>query len=308
MARGRSGTGPDPHLRARADIRGAVTAASRTFETQDRRVFSPKEIEVLVTSHRVEWNVPGDISARRFIDLLTSMTDLRRIEIPPLDVDTRKSFSRFVWGEVSPYALALSLRPGSYLSHASAVFLHGLTDQIPKTIYANKEQSEKPKPTGGLTQEAVDRAFRNQPRESTYTFAFGDYRVTLLSGKNTSQLEVSEIESAGERLRATKLERTLIDIAVRPNYAGGVGEVLAAYTTARPRVSVNTLVATLKQLDYVYPYQQAIGFYMERAGFDPKQLDKVRAMKTPINFYLFNRMDAPALSSAWNVYYPRDLR
>ena len=39
--------------------------------------------------------------------------------------------------------MALSLRPRSYLSHASALVLQGLTEQIPGTIYVNQEQSAK---------------------------------------------------------------------------------------------------------------------------------------------------------------------
>lgn len=60
----------------------------------------------------------------------------------------------------------------------------------------------------------------------------------------------------------TKLERTLIDIAVRPNYAGGVHHVLEAYAAAKSRVSVNVLLATLQKMEYVYPYHQVIGFYI----------------------------------------------
>ena len=50
---------------------------------------------------------------------------------------------RFHHGPFTNYELALSLRPDSYLSHGSAAFLHGLTDQEPEFIYVNKEQSPK---------------------------------------------------------------------------------------------------------------------------------------------------------------------
>ena len=49
----------------------------------------------------------------------------------------------------------------------------------------------------------------------------------------TNALGVIEIQgSEDETLKVTGIERTLIDIAVRPVYAGGVFEVLKAYKLA----------------------------------------------------------------------------
>jgi predicted transcriptional regulator of viral defense system len=75
----------------------------------------------------------------------------------------------------------------------------------------------------------------------------------------------------------TNLERTLIDITVRPDYAGGVQNVLDAFRIARARLSVQTLISTLDQLSYLYPYAQAIGFLLQHAGYDDDCLKPFRA-------------------------------
>jgi len=62
----------------------------------------------------------------------------------------------------------------------------------------------------------------------------------------------------GEPLDVTDLERTLIDIVVRPAYAGGVHQVLTAFVRSRPKVSLERIAKLLRRLDYIYPYQQAI--------------------------------------------------
>jgi hypothetical protein len=188
------------------------------------------------------------------------------------------------------------------------MFLHGLTEQISTTIYVNQEQSPKPEPSGRLSQESVDLAFSRTQRESTLAYSFDHHKALILSGKHTADLEVGSIAGPeGELLRATKLERTLIDIVVRPVYAGGVYQVLEAYKAARDKVSVNVLVATLKKLNYFYPYHQAIGFYMQRAGYDEKRWSRLRNLGLNIDFYLAHGMKDREHNQFWRLYHPKGL-
>ena len=215
---------------------------------------------------------------------------------------------RYVFGEPSPFELALSLQHGSYLSHGSAVFLHALTDQIPQTVYLNIEQSQKPAPSGGLTQAGLDRAFAGTQRESTFSYDLGTSSIVVLSGKNSGRLEVGSMSGPdGVELSVTRLERTLIDIAVRPVYAGGVYQVLEAFKGAKGKSSVNVLLATLKKLGYVYPYHQAIGFYMERAGYPESALQRVEALGMEHTFYLTHGLKEKGMDPRWRLFYPKGM-
>jgi len=109
----------------------------------------------------------------------------------------------------------------------------------------------------------------------------------------------------GEAIDVTRLERTLIDITVRPAYAGGIYQVLEAYKGAKERISVNTLIATLKKLDYVYPYHQAIGFYMERAGYEESRTERLLQMGVSLDFYLVHGIKNPDYDSKWRLFYPK---
>jgi len=126
-----------------------------------------------------------------------------------------------------------------------------------------------------------------------------------VNGKQTGQLEVGSVMLDGEEYRATKLERTLIDITVRPAYGGGVHQVLEAYQRAKDRASVSTILATLKKLAYVYPYHQAIGFYMQRAGYDAKRYDRLKALGLHHNFYLAHDIREREFDSDWRLFYPK---
>ena len=136
-------------------------------------------------------------------------------------------------------------------------------------------------------------------------FTYGDSQVVLLHGKNTGRLEVSTIEYGEEQLPVTKLERTLIDITVRPAYGGGVYQVLQAYRNAKDRISIATLMATLAKLDYTYPYHQAIGFYMQKAGYTSKSLDRLKTLGIQFNFYLAHDIRDSLFDPEWRLFYPK---
>jgi hypothetical protein len=276
------------------------------FEGQTQRVYQTRELTAILGQLREVFRLPRTMNTNEFLDELVKNTKLKKLVLKSMaDYDP---ITRYVWDKVSPYQIALELKSGAYLSHGTAVFLHGLNDLLPQTIYINHEQSPKPAPASPLTQEAMNRAFANKQRASRYIFSYDGHRIVILSGKHTGHLEVGELVGpSGEKLEVTKLERTLIDITVRPNYAGGVYQVLAAYEGAKERVSVDTLMMVLKKLDYKYPYHQAIGFYMTRAGYDPEQIARLKELGLDFDFYLDYGISSPAYDKEWRLFYPKGL-
>jgi predicted transcriptional regulator of viral defense system len=267
-------------------------------------VYSQAHLAGILVQQRTYWRLAERTTARDFIVFLEKQGKLKANTFRAEKYE--REITRYSWGDASTYELAQALLPRGYLSHSTAVALHGLTDLIPKTLYLNVEQSPKPAPSGSLTQRGIDLAFSRKQRQSNMTYDHDDWSVTIINGKNTAALGVEEIVGPSEeRLRATNLERTLIDIVVRPTYAGGIFQVLEAYRAAKDRLSTNRLVATLKKLDYVYPYHQAIGFLMERAGYDEKRYAMLRQLGLKFDFYLANDMKGPEYSSKWRLFFPK---
>ncbi len=280
----------------------AKSAIVALFERSPQQVYRRKDLSALLTEHREVWNLPASTSTSKLIDYLLDKAELREIT---LSSEIYGSVTRYAWKEPSSYAVFLSIKPNSYLSHASAIFWHGLTDLIPEIVYVNSEQSPKPS-AGRLSQESLSRAFSRRQRESKLSYTFDGHVALYLSGKHTGNLGV--INGTGDNgmvVPVTDVERTLIDAVVRPAYSGGLENLLQAFSQARESVSVNRVRAYLKQLAHAYPYHQAIGFMMERTGYDASSLDRIRGLGIDYDFYLDYGIEDPLFDPNWRVYYPR---
>ena len=66
-------------------------------------------------------------------------------------------------------------------------------------------------------------------------------------------------------------------------------------------------MGTLKKLGHLYPYHQAIGFYLERGGFDGEALDLARAPGLEFDFYLAHGMSRHCLRQGVALHHPRGL-
>ncbi len=281
----------------------ALRAAAAYFERSDRHVWAPRQIERVLRHERPAWGIPPSISPRELLAFLERDEELQKLTLR--SNGGYPAITRFARADASPYEIALSLRPSAYLTHGTAVFLHALTDRVPKTIYVNVEQSPKRAPASAPTQHTIDRAFSRQQRTSSYIFLHGGVEYVLLSGKCTRHLGVMTIPgSRAEPLAVTGLERTLVDIAVRPAYAGGVEQVLAAYEGAKERVDVDQIANTLAQLAYAYPYHQAIGYYLERAGVAPARTEPLRRLPMSLDFHLAHGMGETTFVERWRLRVP----
>lgn len=275
------------------------------FNAAATKVYAARELAKILVEHRKAWHLSASTKAADFIAFLTREGELRTRK---LRSTYDRIITRYTWGSASPYEAALSIKPNAYLSHGTAALLHGLIKHDRQTIYFNAEQSKKPPFEGALTQEGINRAFANNQRTSQLIYAYGRFSIVQLAGKNTNRLGVEAMpipDIAG--LAVTNLERTLIDITVRPVYAGGPVQVLKAYRAAKDRVSAERLLATFKALDYAYPYHQSIGFLMEKAGYPKSSYEQFRALGLAHDFYLAHRMEETAYSSEWRLRYPKNL-
>ena len=284
-------------------LKKSLKNIARELDSSPLRVFRQQDLNRLRVKLFPPQEPDQNIPISTFIGFLITNKVLtkEKLEFPS------RTETRYLLGNASDYELTLTLKPESYLTHHTAAFLNGLTEQEPTHIYLNCEQPRRGG-SGELTQEAIDRAFQNHVRISNNRASYHDNTIVQLNGMYTGQYGVVDLMGPnGEKLRVTDISRTLIDIAVRPIYAGGVFSVLNAYRLAKDKFSVKHLAETLKALDYIYPFHQAVGFYLEKAGcYDESDLGYFLHGEMRFNFYLTHKMDVVSYSERWQIYYPKE--
>lgn len=278
------------------------------FDAHPKQVFGHKELAAILSHERDFWRLAQRTNTQEFIRFLMDKSKLKRLVFPFPD----RSETRYVWGERPLLEVLLTLKNDSYFSHYTAVRMHGLTEQVPKTIYLNHEQ--KPKSKGSdqpnLEQDQIASAFSRPPRISQNAIDFEGFRICMINGMHTKSLgvvheDVSYESETKVNVRLTNIERTLIDITVRPVYSGGLFEVAKAFRMAKDEVSVNALAAMLRKLNYVYPYHQAIGFYLERAQYKSSLIDLLRTFPMEHDFYLAHQMGETEYVKDWRLFIPK---
>ncbi len=288
----------------KSDVLELKKAAGDFFTQDKKRVYAPSEIKTIMVEFKKTLKLPKRSTTDQMIHALNTSNKLKLIELS----FPAKTYKRYTWGKRSIYEILLSIDPAAYYSHLSALNFHKLSGQNSSDIYLNVEQAKKPKYNNRLEQQNITKAFSRKQRVTKNTTYYQQNQIYLLNGMNTDKMGIIKMRGPKkEDIYVTNIERTLIDIAVRPYYSGGVSNVLNAYRKVIGKVNISNLVDMLKKLDYSYPYHQAIGFYIDKAGF--KEASKIFSQKFPMDydFFLTYQMDGPAYCKKWQIFYPKDL-
>jgi len=279
---------------------------SSYFNQRWEMVYRIQELQTVFYNNKTQWQLSNSMTFDSFTESLQKAGILTRNELELHEANnmtgTKVLFSR---PGSTPLMLASGLYPKAYLSHFTALFLNNLTEQIPKKIYVTNEQSKKPFKGTIASQQAIDNAFAKEQKVSETFAVFEGTQISILTGKNTQRLGVY---TDNDNINYTNVYRTLIDATVRPAYSGGPQVVLNSFKNALDQTdfSINKFTATLKRMDFVYPYHQAIGFYMERAGYPTRYLDAMR-LPMPYKFYLNYGMQYKEYDSNWKIFYPKGM-
>jgi len=217
--------------------------------------------------------------------------------------------------ELPLYEIAYSLWPNSYFCNLTAIFHHGLTNQVPRVSYIAKEgkgrsaDEAKRKKKINLSDQQIFDSFIKPHRVTKNQFILPKGALVLTERVYREETGVVSVGKENKLLpegaRVTCLERALIDACINPQYNGGIASVVEYFREASGRIDGRKLVQIYRKLSFAYPYWQSIGFICDRTGIKRTADTIYRSFKATNKFYLdHNAKTSWKYDDKWHIHYP----
>ncbi len=214
----------------------------------------------------------------------------------------------------SLYGLTIALYPTGYFCNGTAIYFHNLTKQVPSTIHVCHETI--PGKLKGLRKDLNDSTIRQEflkeHRHTKYVFQIKGIDIVVVDRRTGSRFGVVSVARSNKFLpkgsSVTCLERALIDAVINPHYNGGIGSVYSYFREGGRRIDVNKLIEIYRQMGFVYPYSQTIGFFMDRLGMQDNARMIRKAFPPKHMFYVDRHAKSSWIQDkTWRISYPKGL-
>lgn len=182
----------------------------------------------------------------------------------------------------------------------TALNMQGLTNFRDKYIFTSKERSIRVEQGSlNLIQENIDKAFKKNPRRTTAYDKLENYNIILLEANNTESFEI--INYNGYKISSTN--RAFVEIISNIHYFQSSDKIIEVFSKIKNSFDIDTIYDVIKYFDFIYPYFQLAGYYLERIGYTKDELHKFYAKKQNLKFYTEKNKKTYSFDRYWNIYY-----
>ena len=272
-----------------------------------RKAYTTNDLQDIFRSNKDEWRLSTRTTYAKFLTYLVEKKQLLKVK-KLIHIESGSEKLIYTVENANKYDIICTIKKNGYLSYLTALVIHELTLQIPKTLYISEEIHDTYLTKNILNQESIDRVFSKEQRTTTniYKDEISNERYVLIEKKiNTKNIGI--IDDISLNYPTSNIERTLIDCVVRPQYSGGIFSVLEAFRKAIGILDLKKLDSYLDDLNYTYPYHQLVGFYLDRAGYNESDLQPFLNKVSNFKFYMTYNLSNKKLDSKWNIYYPEGI-
>lgn len=202
--------------------------------------------------------------------------------------------------EFNIYDFVYSLEKNGFFSMFTSLNIQGLTNFRDNFIFISKERMKRVNfNSKDITQEAIDKAFTNKPRRTKAHDTIYNYNVVILESNNTQEIGI--IKYKGYKI--SSINRAFVEIISNIQYSKTPDDVIYEFKNLKDKLDINEIFNIIEKFDFVYPYYQLAGYYLEKIGFLKEELYKFFNKKTDLIFYTIKNKEKYTLDEYWSIQY-----
>lgn len=198
------------------------------------------------------------------------------------------------------YDFCSTLDKNGYFPMTTSLNIQNLSRYRNSYIFVSKERAERVDFYDiTLTQKSIDKAFSKAPRRTNAYDRINEYIVVMLEANNISSYEIIDFNG----YKVSSINRAFVEIISNVHYFQASTNVIELFKQIKEELNPDTIYKVIEKFDFVYPYFQLAGFYLEEIGYKKKQLSKFYYKKSELIFYTQKNKDSYKINEYWNIKY-----
>ena len=249
-------------------------------------------LEDLKNQNLVQQSITSDSFYFKLLEdgLISYTISLRDIQ------KTRYSLNK----EFNIYDFASSLENKSFFPMFTSLNIQGLSNYRNNFVFISKERKERNNFASRiLTQDAIDKAFASSPRRTKAHDVINGYNVVSLESNNTGSIGIIDYNG----YKVSSINRALVEIISNIHYFVSPDNVISEFKAIKDKLNINEIFKIIEKFDFIYPYYQLAGYYLEKIGFTKNELIKFYSKKGELIFYTIKNKEEYKLDTYWNIKY-----
>ncbi|RZV19014.1 hypothetical protein [Aliarcobacter butzleri] len=200
--------------------------------------------------------------------------------------------------EFNIYDFVYSLEKNGFFSMFTSLNIQGLTNFRDNFIFISKERRKRVNfNSKDITQEAIDKAFTNKPRRTKAHDTIYNYNVVILESNNTQEIGIIKYKD----YKSSSINRAFVEIISNIQYSKTPDDVIYEFKNLKDKLDINEIFNIIEKFDFVYPYYQLAGYYLEKIGYLKEELSKFFNKKTDLIFYTIKNKEKYTLDEYWGI-------
>ncbi len=254
------------------------------------------EILLHAKEHRL---IPQTTTLQHFSKFLVDNTILHQIT---LEID-KKVYTRYsINSELDLFYFIKSIHERGFFSMSTALNMQGIIEYRPELIFFSNELSKKEDNKEKLTQDKIDSAFKKKYRYTQKITAVSNTKFTLiqLEPKHTNNYGVITTDQG---FYVSSINRALVEMVVNIQYFNDFQTLVNIFKPIKERLNIKDIVTIIEKFDFIYPYYNSIGFFLEELGFTKDELSVIHQKISDLIFYTEKEKAHYQFNEYWKVYF-----